>query len=74
METHDTLTVGWLAAEASDDAGLVDQLSKEFLKAWYGRRGYRIARTGRVDDAYPQLAPLLATACDLEVHEKPLAA
>jgi GNAT superfamily N-acetyltransferase len=48
--------------------------SKEFLKSWYGRRGYRIARTGRVDDAYPHLAPLLATACDLEVHEKPLAA
>jgi GNAT superfamily N-acetyltransferase len=48
--------------------------SKEFLKSWYGRRGYRIARVGRLDDAYPHLAPLLATACDLEVHEKPLAA
>ena len=183
MEAHDTLTVGWLAAEASDDAGLVDQLtdlintvyevaecglwrdgatrttaaevaglirdgeiavarrdarivgcmrlhdvpgdtsefgilvaapderatgvgralldfaealgrerglraiqlellvprawshpSKEFLRAWYGRRGYRIARTGGIDAAYPHLAPLLATACDLEIHEKPLAA
>jgi GNAT superfamily N-acetyltransferase len=47
--------------------------SKEFLKAWYGRRGYRIVRTGTIDDAYPHLAPLLATPCDLEVHEKPLA-
>jgi GNAT superfamily N-acetyltransferase len=37
--------------------------SKEFLRAWYGRRGYRISRTKRVDDAYPQLAPLLATPC-----------
>ena len=46
--------------------------SKEFLKAWYGRRGYRLVRTGSVDAAYPQLAPLLATPCDLEVHEKPL--
>jgi GNAT superfamily N-acetyltransferase len=46
--------------------------SKEFLRAWYGRRGYRLVRTGSVDAAYPQLAPLLATPCDLEVHEKPL--
>jgi GNAT superfamily N-acetyltransferase len=46
--------------------------SKEFLKRWYGRRGYRLVRTGRLDDAYPHLAPLLATACDLEIHEKPL--
>jgi GNAT superfamily N-acetyltransferase len=47
--------------------------SKEFLKAWYGRRGYRLVRTGTLDDAYPHLAPLLATACDLEIREKPLA-
>jgi GNAT superfamily N-acetyltransferase len=47
--------------------------SKEFLKAWYGRCGYRIIRTGRIDDAYPHLAPLLATPCDLEIHQKPLA-
>jgi GNAT superfamily N-acetyltransferase len=46
--------------------------SKEFLRAWYGRRGYRIRRTERMDEAYPQLAPLLATPCDLEIHEKPL--
>jgi GNAT superfamily N-acetyltransferase len=46
--------------------------SKELLKAWYGRRGYRIVRIGSIDDAHPHLAPMLATACDLEVHEKPL--
>ena len=46
--------------------------SKEFLRAWYARRGYRISRTERFDVAYPQLAPLLATPCDLEIHEKPL--
>jgi GNAT superfamily N-acetyltransferase len=46
--------------------------SKEFLKGWYGRRGYRLVRTGRLDDAYPHLAPLLATPCDLEIHEKRL--
>jgi GNAT superfamily N-acetyltransferase len=48
--------------------------SKEFLKAWYGRRGYRLVRIGSLEDAYPHLAPLLATPCDLEIHEKPLAA
>ena len=46
--------------------------SKEFLEAWYGRRGYRLIRTGSIDDAYPELAPLLATPCDLAVYEKPL--
>jgi len=46
--------------------------SKEFLRGWYGRRGYRLVRTGRLDEAYPHLAPLLATACDFEIHEKRL--
>ena len=46
--------------------------TKEFLEAWYGRRGYRLIRTGRLDDAYPQLAPLLATPCDFAVYEKSL--
>jgi GNAT superfamily N-acetyltransferase len=46
--------------------------SKEFLKAWYGRIGYRPLRTASVDDAHPRLAPLLATPCDLAVYEKPL--
>ena len=46
--------------------------SKEFLKGWYGRRGYRIVRTTTMADAYPHLAPLLAAECDLEIHQKPL--
>jgi GNAT superfamily N-acetyltransferase len=46
--------------------------SKEFLKAWYGRRGYRLSHIGHIDDAYPHLAPLLATPCDLAIFEKPL--
>jgi hypothetical protein len=46
--------------------------SKEFLKSWYGRLGYRLVRTTKLDDGHPHLAPLLATPCDLEVHEKPL--
>jgi GNAT superfamily N-acetyltransferase len=48
--------------------------SKEFLKAWYGRSGYRLIRTESVDDAHPRLAPLLATPCDLQIYEKPLTA
>ena len=46
--------------------------SKEFLKSWYSRRGYRLIRTGSIDDAHPHLAPLLATPCDLTVYEKQL--
>lgn len=46
--------------------------SKEFLKQWYGRIGYRVIRTGQMADAYPHLAPLLATPCDLLGYEKPL--
>jgi GNAT superfamily N-acetyltransferase len=46
--------------------------SKEFLKSWYGRRGYRLIRTDSIDHAHPHLAPLLATPCDLTIYEKPL--
>ena len=46
--------------------------SKEFLKSWYGRRGYRPVRTARIEDAYRRLAPLVATPCDLTIYEKPL--
>jgi GNAT superfamily N-acetyltransferase len=46
--------------------------SKEFLRDWYGRRGYRLVRTGHLDEAYPQLAPQLATPCDFEIHHKAL--
>ena len=47
--------------------------SKEFLKAWYGRRGYRLIRTTTLDVDHPTLAPLLATPCDVRVYEKALA-
>jgi GNAT superfamily N-acetyltransferase len=46
--------------------------SKEFLIGWYGRRGYELARLTTMDDAYPHLAPLLATPCDLQIREKRL--
>ena len=46
--------------------------SKEFLKAWYGRLGYRQVRTGSIEDSHLHLAPLLATPCDLAIYEKPL--
>jgi ribosomal protein S18 acetylase RimI-like enzyme len=48
--------------------------AKERLKAWYGRIGYRPVRTGTMHDAYPHLAELLATPCDLTTYEKPLRA
>ena len=47
---------------------------KEFLDAWYTRIGYRVARTGKFDQAYPNLAPLLATPCDFVIYQKDLAA
>jgi GNAT superfamily N-acetyltransferase len=46
--------------------------SKEFLRGWYGRRGYRLVRTTTLAEDYPHLEPLLATPCDLEIHEKVL--
>jgi GNAT superfamily N-acetyltransferase len=47
--------------------------TKEFLAAWYSRIGYRVARTGTIDEAYPALAPLLATPCDFVIYQKALA-
>jgi GNAT superfamily N-acetyltransferase len=47
--------------------------AKEFLHAWYTRIGYEPARRGDLGDAYPHLAPLLATPCDFVIYEKPLA-
>jgi ribosomal protein S18 acetylase RimI-like enzyme len=46
--------------------------SKEFLRDWYERIGYRVVRTGHLPELYPDLAPLLATECDLLVFHKPL--
>jgi hypothetical protein len=60
------------AGEMAVAGDRLDDPSKEFLRSWYGRIGYRLISTRRIDDAHPHLAPLLATACDLEVHEKPL--
>jgi GNAT superfamily N-acetyltransferase len=48
--------------------------TKEFLDGWYTRIGYRVARTGTIDEAYPTLAPLLATPCDFVIYHKDLAA
>lgn len=48
--------------------------SKEFLDAWYTRIGYRVVRTGTIDEAYPELASQLATPCDFLVYQKDLAA
>jgi GNAT superfamily N-acetyltransferase len=46
--------------------------SKEFLKAWYTRIGYRPVRTGQFEQSYPELAPLLATPCDFVIYRKSL--
>jgi len=46
--------------------------AKQFLAEWYSRMGYRIARTGTIDEAYPELAPLLATPCDFVIYRKDL--
>jgi GNAT superfamily N-acetyltransferase len=46
--------------------------SKEFLKAWYTRIGYRPVRTGQFEESYPELAPLLATPCDFVIYHKDL--
>ncbi len=48
--------------------------TKEFLAAWYTRIGYRVVRTGTIDEAYPALAPLLATPCDFVIYQKDLGA
>ena len=45
---------------------------KELLAAWYSRIGYRRVRTGSIEVTHPELAPLLATPCDVDVYEKPL--
>src|SRR4029079_12344393 len=35
--------------------------TKAFLAAWYTRLGYRVVHTGRLDNAYPDIAYMLAT-------------
>jgi hypothetical protein len=34
--------------------------------------GYRPVRSGTIDEAYPNLAPLLATPCDFLIYRKEL--
>jgi GNAT superfamily N-acetyltransferase len=46
--------------------------TKQFLANWYSRIGYRVARTGTIDELYPDLGPLLATPCDLVIYRKEL--
>ena len=46
---------------------------KEFLNAWYTRIGYRMVRTGTIDEAYPSLAPQLATECNFVIYRRSLA-
>lgn len=44
--------------------------TKTFLDEWYTRLGYRKVRVGTLEESYPDLAPLLATPCDLAVYHK----
>lgn len=46
--------------------------AKKFLHGWYTRLGYRVVRTGSIDEQYPALAPQLATPCDYVIYHKPL--
>ena len=46
--------------------------TKDFLHAWYTRIGYQPVRKGSIDEAYPHLAPLLATPCDFVVYHRAL--
>ena len=48
--------------------------SKKFLAQWYTRIGYTVVREGTIDDAYPHLAPLLATECNFLIYQKDLRA
>ena len=46
--------------------------SKEFLAAWYDRLGYRLQRVGQIEEAYPDLAPLLSSPADFRIYRKTL--
>jgi GNAT superfamily N-acetyltransferase len=46
--------------------------NKEFLAAWYERMGYRLTHVGEPAEYLPELAPLLATACDFRLYHKDL--
>jgi GNAT superfamily N-acetyltransferase len=46
--------------------------SKEFLKKWYSKIGYRPQATEPFEVLYPDLIPELATDCDFTIWLKPL--
>ncbi len=46
--------------------------SKEFLKNWYSRIGYKPQATEAFEILYPELVPELATECDFTVWHKSL--
>jgi GNAT superfamily N-acetyltransferase len=46
--------------------------SKERLHGWYTRLGYRLDRIGRIEEHYPDLAPLLAGPSDYRIYRKSL--
>jgi GNAT superfamily N-acetyltransferase len=46
--------------------------SKEFLRTWYTRLGYRLHRVGTIDEDYPRLAPQLAGPADYQIYLKRL--
>ena len=47
--------------------------SKEFLKRWYSRMGYKPQATESFEIRHPELVPELATECDFTVWHKSLA-
>src|SRR5262245_30173320 len=47
--------------------------SKEFLKRWYSRIGYKPQATEAFEILHPELVPELATKCDFTVWHKSLA-
>ena len=47
--------------------------SKEFLKKWYSRIGYKPRATEAFEILHPELVPELATECDFTVWHKSLA-
>ena len=44
--------------------------SKEFLKMWYSRIGYKPQATESFEILHPELVPELATECDFTVWHK----
>lgn len=49
-----------------------EQPSKQFMAEWNERSGYRVVRTGQLQEQYPELAPLLVTPCDFVIYHKAL--